>query len=310
MFMSWIASVLIANNQGKQALYMHGRGNDAKSVIANVLGNYFGEACTSINKNSMTNQFGLSKLENKRLVIMADNKNPKIMHTEWVHNLTGGDSVDIERKQEKSYSAKLFGKLMVMSNIPPEIKVDERNQVSRLIYLRLITRSNTYLAEHGLGSFDQEGNFLFYGDSSFQENLQDELNYFLHDCLRLYDLICPTDSEIPIPPGMLKELESTCADPASAGLADFIEDHFVAVPDGFVTSKQLVEKCSLELEDYGVSYNNFALSDVYSILYNTHGAIKQSKKQNRRTVRGIKGVMLREEYDKQQKQSSEENSPF
>jgi hypothetical protein len=311
IFMAWIASVLISNNNGKQALYMHGRGNDAKSVIANVLTDYLQEAATSINKNSMSNQFGLSKLENKRLVVMADNKNPKIMHTEWVHNLTGGDSVDVERKQKQSYSDQLFGKLMIMSNIPPEIKIDERNQVSRLIYLRLISRSNEYLAEQGLGSFDGEGNFCFYGDSSFKDNLYAELEYFFHDCLRVYKHICPTDSELPIPSGMMQELENTCADPTSAGLMDFLADHFVMVPDGFVSSKDLVETCKLELEDYGVSYNNnFVLSDIYSTLYNNYGAIKQVKRKDGKCIRGVKGVMLKEEYDKQQKQSSHEDSPF
>ena len=307
VFMSWIGSTMYADNKSKQTLYLHGLGSEAKSKVANALIEYFGEAAASVNKHSMSNQFGLSKLENKRLVVIGDNKNNKIISSEWVHNLTGGDAVDIEKKNKDSYSSKLFGKLLILSNIAPEIKIDEKNQTSRLIYMRLKPRSEDYLEDRGLGYFDEEGKFQFTGDSNFEDVLKEEMQGFLAACMSIYNTKCPNHSEIPLAPVLDEELMGMCSDSQTAGMMDFIEDHFLQMSGSFISTKDLTEICQDYLEEYGVNHRGaFVMSDLYSMLYNKYRAVKGMQKVGDKTERGIIGLITKKELMKRRRLNDQE----
>jgi hypothetical protein len=205
-FMGWVGALLDAKNSGKQCLWLHGRGNDGKSVIANILSDYFGQAAVTLSGKSLTNQFGGAKLENKRLVIFADGKNQKLLQSELMHNLTGGDSIDVERKGKNSYSTRTAGKLLVCANYTPEINTDEINQVVRLIYIRMRKKSDEELIKKGLSVRGSDGHISFVGSAEWPKRLRDQLHAFLTECSIVYREVCPTGANILVSKELSEEM--------------------------------------------------------------------------------------------------------
>ena len=266
-FMAWCGCLLDAKNSGKQSLWLHGHGNDGKSKIANSLLRYLGPGATALNGNSMSNQFGLAKLEGKRLVIVGDAKNKKLLQTEWAHNLTGGDSVDIERKGKNSYSQQLIGKLMVCSNVAPEIRADEQNQVSRLIYVKLKKRSVEDALKKGLMVM-VDGEACFVGDNSFQDRLDSQAPAFMRACYELYLQTAPTRSDIPIPRAMRESIEVDAADPEAESMNDLLEEFFEFNPAEQCPVNDVMAVLTENAAAHGLNRSNYLLSNFNTLIAN------------------------------------------
>lgn len=240
LFMAWLAGVVIADNNSKQLMYIHGFGNDAKSQVINALCEYFEQAAVALNKESMKNQFGFAKLENKRLITISDSKNPELLRTGFIHQITGGDVVDIERKQKDSYSAKMFGKILVCENIAPSINIDEVNQVTRLIYIKCRKRTEEENVALGIAMYDKNGEYVFVGSKEFPLKLIAETEAFIAECLEVYKEYCPTDSAIIVPKSYIEEvIKLNCGDITESFDIDLLnsnfkkgsEEDFISEPD-------------------------------------------------------------------------------
>lgn len=279
VFMSWVGSFLDAENTGKQACWIHGHGNDGKSKVSDALLLHLGQSARSINGKSMGNQFGLSKLEGKRLIVVADAKNPKLMQSEWVHNLTGGDSVDVERKGKDSYSAKLIGKLLVCANICPEIRTDELNQVTRLIYIKCRRRTPEELLQKKMAIRDADGRICFVGNNEFPKKLIAETEAFLSACYNVYIKNAPTRSDIPLPEDMVEQTRIQTADPKSEAISDLIDLLFEfgekneCLANDAISAIQVVEK------QFGINARNaFDMSEINTYISN-RGVTKVQPRQ-------------------------------
>lgn len=304
-FMGWIGALLDAENTGKQALWLHGRGNDGKSKVAEAFAEYFGNAATALNGKSMSNQFGAAKLENKRLVIVGDTKNQKLLQSEWAHNLTGADRTDVERKGKNSYSAKLSGKLWVNSNYPAEIKTDEKNQAARICYIRLRQRTDKELLEKGLAVADDEGEVHFIGSSDWPKRLKAQLPAFLNACFDVYQDVAPTRSDIIMSKELRVDMESMCSDPVSENIASLCDNVFeirTNPNDGLENIKvsEAISAIRAAQKEYGLNVDNtFTLSEIYSYLYNSFGAERKRDRVSGMRVYCFTNIKLREpEQDK------------
>ena len=223
-FMAWLGSSLDANNRGKQACVIHGYGSQGLSKVTEALSTVFGTAFTALSgSKSMTNQFGTAKLEGKRLVVIADNKNPKILMTEWVHNLTGGDTVDIERKQKDSHAARLMGKLLICGNIAPEVNFDEQNQKNRVLYIKLKHMTDEDKAKSSHYMQREDGSYVMVGDSEFPEKLKAEVEPFLCLCSKYYKKYAPTRSDIILSKSKEDAMEAALCDTETCQLQRCID---------------------------------------------------------------------------------------
>lgn len=296
IFMAWLGSTLDASNTGKQAMWLHGHGNDGKSKVCNALRYFFQNAAVGIGGKSMSNQFGMAKLEGKRLVIMADSKNPKLIQTEWVHNLTGGDNADIERKGKSSYTAPLIGKLLVAANYAPEIKIDEANQTSRLIYVRLKKRTDEDLIAKGMAIKLKDGSVSFIGNNTFPEKLKDEVSSFMAACYKLYLAMAKTRSDIPVSLASKEEMYSICSDPQADNLADLVDSVIEKSSESYIQINNFIEILKTKQDQYGINLNSgFILSDIYSYVYNTYGASRQRRRlSDGSRVNVIVGIKLKQ----------------
>lgn len=258
-FMAWCGSLLDAKNTGKQACYIHGFGNMGASKVSGALSKVLGSAATAISgSKSMTNQFGTAKLEGKRLVVVADNKNTKILMTEWVHNLTGGDIVDVERKGKDSHAAKLIGKLLICGNVPPEINFDEQNQKSRCLYIPLKRLKDSDKAKMSNYRQREDGSYIMVGDASFGQRLEDEAEAFLGACWAVYERLAPTRADILISADKEAAMEAELTDTETFNIARLMDtcfefgedDEFTAAPD------EVYETYKSEAKMYGLSEDN------------------------------------------------------
>jgi hypothetical protein len=289
-FMGWVGALLDAKNTGKQALWLHGRGNDGKTQIGKCLCEFFGPAAVALNGFSMKTQFGAAKLENKRLVVFSDAKNQKLLQTEWAHLLTGSDQTDVERKGKNSYSATLSGKLMVMCNFPAEIKTDETNQTVRLLYIRCRKRSDEEALAKGLAVRNDDGDVVFVGSSEWIHRLRAQMPAFFNACFEVYQDVAPTRSNIVISRELRVDMESMCADPVSENIAAICDRVFERSndPSEFLKRTDAISALRAIENEFGLKVNHtFTLSEINSYLYNAFGAEK---------VKGKVGDGKRETY--------------
>ena len=289
-FMAWCGSLLDAKNTGKQALYLHGFGSMGLSKVTGALSRVLGSAAAAVSgSKSMTNQFGLAKLEGKRLVVVSDNKNTKILMTEWVHNLTGGDIVDIERKGRDSHAAKLIGKLLICGNVAPEINFDEQNQKHRCLYIPMKFLTDEDKAKMSNYRQRNDGSWVMVGDASFGEKLADEAEAFLGCCWKVYEKYAPTRADIIVSADKEALMEGALTDTDTASLQKLMDDcfDFGYGEDYEMDPNEVLETYRTEAKMYGLSDDNqYFGSRVKAFLLNNgvQWLQRKSKKVNGKVV--------------------------
>ena len=279
IFMAWIGSILDAENTGKQSVYIHSFGNNGNSKVCNALASVLGGAFTAIDgSKSMGNQFWAAKLEGRRLVAIADNKNPKIYMTGWVHNLTGGDSVEVERKGRDSHTSRLFGKLLVFGNIAPEINTDEDNQKSRIIYIPVRRLSNEEKAHMGNYVKREDGSFQMVGDSEFPKKLEAEVEAFLALCSIYYKKLAPNRSDILLPAEYEDDTCGRLQDAESLNLDTCFGENFEFSPEFSTDPKEMFNAYRSVAKDYGLpDTSEFYGCRVKAYLHNRGVDLKRPK---------------------------------
>lgn len=177
-FMAFIWSIFEPTNTGRQYLWLHGNGEDGKSVVLGVIVEIFGPAGLGASSThfSKENRFFFSSLWGKRVVAYADCKNPKFGMTEMVRNITSGDPVLIEFKNKDSFSGVINCKLLVASNDAPEITTGDAD-MSRCFYVK-VAESKTK------------------DDPAWRDRLRAELPGFLAACQQHYRELCPHGGKI------------------------------------------------------------------------------------------------------------------
>ncbi len=169
-------------NKGRQVLWLHGHGEDGKStVLATILG-ALGAAGTSVGDATFVERFGMSLLDGKRFAVISDCKNPKLLMQEKLRNVTSGDAVIVERKGQDAISKQLAVKLIVASNLMPDI-TGARADTSRLLLLEVEPAQ-------------------IKDDPTWQARLTEELPAFLHACRETYMALCPHHGKLPLDAAM------------------------------------------------------------------------------------------------------------
>jgi hypothetical protein len=186
LFMAWVYSIFVAENHGRQCLWLTDAGLSGKTSVANVIIKHFSTGFTAVSHGAVDRPWFFAQVFGKRGVIYSDNKNPLLLMQEKIHALLGGDSVMIERKHEQCFAGRVYAKLLVFSNVNPEVNVNRLHETSRIIHIHL--NANT------TGTHILDG--IAVGDNSFEQGLTDEIWYFLYDCKKAYAELCPTNCEI------------------------------------------------------------------------------------------------------------------
>jgi len=218
LFKSWIWSVFDADNTGRQWLWIQGNGEEGKSKMYSTILRYmdqqFGKgrayfATTNVSHES--NRFFFSSAEGKRLCVFGDTRETGLLRNENFLKLSGYDTTVVEGKNKQPYSARLYSKLLLVSNSFPEVNFASRAELSRIVMLRL----QPYRAAELLRTR--------VGESTFEDRLFGEFEAFLRSCHESYvRTLKPGSYDLRIPDGVREDMYTHCQTRES-----LIEQYFV-----------------------------------------------------------------------------------
>lgn len=230
-FQAFMYSIFDADNTSRQALNIVDNGYTGKTLVTNCISDVLGDTlCTSLQKDSLGNQFSLAKVWDKRLVTIGDNKNKNILMSEKLHMMTGHDYADIEMKGKNSFHSRLQCKVIISGNTTLSIHPEAIHETSRLIQISPVMTEDILkefcaLDENGNVRRRSNGTPVFLGDPSFGERLKAEFPCFLYKCREVYRRMCPNRADILISDEMFDEMMSL-APVETVTIADFFDRNF------------------------------------------------------------------------------------
>lgn len=263
-FMAFVFSIFEQANKSRQVLWLWGSGCDGKSTVMRVLGTLLGNATTSISSfNLQNNRFISSQFYGKRLCLYPDCFNSKFVTSELARNISSGDVITIDFKGKNQFSAYVYLKLIIGSNLEPSIS-GQTSDVSRLVPIEIKPNTNPI-------------------DEGWESKLTDELPYFLYACRQMYERLCPFNEAI-------KVNETTIQ--ARQDIVDESEEMFIYLFDKYI------EKTDKEEDFIPGYYIKRALEETGLLkgtdqkkfqmwLERNHGVRKEHSRDGRRYV-GLK----------------------
>ena len=209
LFMAWTWSVFEPQNKGRQVLVLKGNGSDGKSCIANAITSFIGRnAAGTISRDTFKNGFGYSRVFGKTLLVYGDCKNKNVTRSEAIHSITGGDTVSVEMKGMQPFSARVYAKVIIATNVGIEIS-DVANETSRLIYLEIKPNSKE---------------LILSGDNTWEERLVGEIPHFLFKCREAYKGLCPKHGNIQLTAYQMNRQIGACESEHDELLERFMEE--------------------------------------------------------------------------------------
>lgn len=294
VFRAWVGSVFDPLNKGRQALWLRDGGYSGKSSVGRALNRYMGGVGVgSISHGSMSDKFGYSSVYGKRLIIYGDNKNARLLSSERVHSLLGHDTVMIERKGIDAFPAIIHARLMVFSNITPDVDLVARNEVSRLCFIPLSEPPEHILSRYCETDLDgrvlrrRDGTPVFIG-GNLEDELLSEMGAFLGRCRQDYEELCPHRQDIVVPEPMWELLVRDCAS------AEHLEaEHFI---DGYLEFGEDFECEPVDLkkkwDELGGKGGPLGWSQFKRHLHDAYRVTTETVSVGKRTRRVLRGIRL------------------
>jgi len=209
IFLAWVWSIFEPKNLGRQILWMQGEGNDGKSTAIQTITEYLGEEHTMPIQENVNSQFFYSNLYGKRLATFGDCKSPRYIAGSKVHSLVGGDYVSIERKGEQAFSAFIRVKMLIASNLFPQIDFSMPNEYTRLLLIKVKPQESKD------------------GDVYFKQKLSEEKWQFLAKCREMYEKHCPAHAQIAVSEEHFESMQVDCGSDESSYVLDFMDKFLI-----------------------------------------------------------------------------------
>lgn len=283
---AFVWSIFKADNTGRQMLYIYDPdGFSGKSVFEKAIASGLGETLVAaLQKDSLSNQFSMSKVWNKRLVVIDDNKNPYLILSEKMHMILGSGLADVESKGKNSFMYKMQCKVIASGNCRLQIDPSANHERTRVIVVE------PHITDEMLKEFavcDKNGNLKrnkygrvqLIGDSNFETNLIKEFPALLADCKEDYEDLCPNNSSIIISEEMEDSLESLSDDSFDI-LDELIDEKFVFDKDEYITVKEFssgIDELYNDLHSYlpKKAVENIERNDIIQHMMKRHKILKK-----------------------------------
>lgn len=179
-FMAFVGSLLFGDSKQHQYVWMQGVGGDGKGAINRWLHKVLGRSYRSKQPPGMNDRFWTYGLIGSRLVVFPDCNAKSFTASGLFKSLTGGDPVDVEAKNQMSFTTQLDCKFMFLSNESPTIS-SEWADLRRIIYCQFE---------------DDRADDEKTVDPAFEPGLWAEGGAFLTKCVMTYAELAP--NHIPI----------------------------------------------------------------------------------------------------------------
>ena len=260
-FMAYVWSCFEKSNKSRQILWLTGSGRDGKSKVFEALQSIFGDAAAAISGAMLNRDFFYSAFYGKRIAFYGDCLNPKFAMHEFVRNFTGEDLVPIEFKKMTPFFIRMYLKIFVASNEPPEITNTEANK-SRLLYIKVAESKNK-------------------DDPTFVARLNQEIPFFLFECRNYYYQLCPHNANI-----LYNEIVKENIFESTNNFEDenqFLFNKFFKIDEFGVTSSDELWECLNTIKQFN---NPYAKSNFKKWL-ETNMGIKVKRTGNSRVYTGM-----------------------
>lgn len=185
-FAAYLWGIYSGLNRGRQCLYVSEEiGESGKSSFLRHFQKLFGDVITAaLNWNVLSNSTHASAhFAGKKLVVIGDNKNPNILMSQAIKELSGDDKVMIDQKYEAVYSTYLQCRLVILSNMPCNITSERHNQ-SRTLWITLAPLSvpvDPTWSDH----YDAEmPGFLAYAEQCYLKRCPDNYEIKVNDAVK------------------------------------------------------------------------------------------------------------------------------
>jgi hypothetical protein len=156
----------------------------------------------------------------KKLVVIGDNKNPNILMSQAVKELSGDDRVMVNQKYEAVYSTYLECRLVILGNIPPGITSERHNQ-SRTLWIIMSALTVPV-------------------DPTWSDHYDDEMPGFLAYAEHCYHERCPDHYEVKVNDAV-KQAVAARVEEIEAPFHHMFNTHFAVDPKGRLSNKEFME---------------------------------------------------------------------
>lgn len=205
-FLAWVWSCYEVQHCGRQVMWLYGpRGEDGKSAVLGVLSESMGNAACAIHKDNIKTNFGLAGLYGKRFAVYSDCMSAHFTQSERIRHLSSGDLQTVEFKGENAFSARIYLRIAVASNILPEIN-DIGAEKSRLMIIKVSATKNN--------------------SKTWVDQLRAEMPALLYRAFQAYRKKCPEHYNIELDP-VTKDLVTSSAKIGSEYFETLIESNFI-----------------------------------------------------------------------------------
>jgi len=184
-FKAWLYSVFVGKNTGRQALWLYGRGNTGKSIIAETISNRLSmineDICSNLVDTWHIDKYTSSSFVNKRFIKVPDTKDRALIRLNLLKNITGNDSINTRSMNSAEKTNKVYAKVMVTSNSRPFINTELSEELSRILFIEIDSKasyeanaawdSNTY-GNWANALLDEIDDFIVKCKTDYQSLLQ------------------------------------------------------------------------------------------------------------------------------------------
>jgi len=287
-FLAWIWSIFEENDFGRKIFWFVSQGNDGKGKVLEALTEFVGLQNTASGVNVDEKSFFFAQVYGKSLVTIPDCKKQNVLQYESIHNITGGDYVQINQKGLKAFSASVYAKLIICMNNPPEINTENRNEASRVIISKI-------------EPFTQAGAMDYL---TWRKELKKEKFTILYKARECYKkLFDPQSGEIHFD---IEHVEENSDSTESSIIHEFLEEHCQIFPPNHAMSDLHPDSAKVHQSDISRAFLLTLKGSVYDspsggiksrIVQNLHRFLQKHpdiKKVKVKGVRYYRGIMLKD----------------
>ena len=266
-FLAWVW-MLTLPTATRQVLWLQGDGHDGKSVVSTVLREELGGAAVALTDEDIEHapRWVGGNVYGRRLVVMDDTKNARMLQRGLIHRLTGSGSMTCERKMEPSFSYTANVAILATSNFSPEVS---RGAADKTRILPLTVRNRSIVP-----------------DSGWAFRLHSEFPALLARAAAAYTAraVAPGEPAITVAGAVQENLTAAHESDDEAYTATFARTGLRFDPTGEITSQQWTER--LAMAGLDAMKNGMEVGRLKRWVQ-TKGAKPQRRSDGTRVLRGM-----------------------
>lgn len=269
--MAMVWATFYARSHMQKYVWLHGEGGDGKSVFVRTMMEILGsDIASALTAETIKSEFGLENVVGRRMLLIPDLKAGVSVKKAFIHNVTGGDPVSVNRKNKPVITTVLDPILWITANNAPDVDFTMANEARRLVYVKFqqppmeVLKKICKLDKDGNPVKDEDGHYVKSYDMA--SGLKKEWKHVLWRCKQAYDQLSFNDTELTVSDVEQALRKANCVDD-QANLWDRIIDKVCEKTDNYEDSVDRPDffkkfKFQLQIEDKGRNLNQFDKQEV------------------------------------------------